>query len=109
MHSVIHLWNSKPVSGPFQCICAIVCETETATGFVNLVKPAHITVSALLPFCSDRSSAGAIRETVYHWRPGLPSRRLQLSGSECLLYGESSLTLCNTRHGQMVIRELTSV
>jgi len=32
-------------------------------------------LSALSLFCSDRSSAGAIHETVYHWRPGLPSRR----------------------------------
>jgi len=31
--------------------------------------------STLPPFCSDQPSAGAIRETVYRWRPGLPSRR----------------------------------
>ena len=27
------------------------------------------------PFCSDQSSAGAVRETVYRRRPGLPGRR----------------------------------
>jgi len=31
--------------------------------------------SPLLPFCSDQPSAGTVRETVYRWRPGLPSRR----------------------------------
>jgi len=27
------------------------------------------------PLCSDRSSAGAVRETVYRRRPGLPGRQ----------------------------------
>ena len=31
--------------------------------------------STFPPLCSDQSSAGAIRETVYRWRPGLPGRR----------------------------------
>jgi len=29
--------------------------------------------STLPPFCSDPFSAGAVRETVYGWRPGIPS------------------------------------
>ena len=31
--------------------------------------------STFPPLCSDQSSAGAVRETVYRWRPGLPGRR----------------------------------
>jgi len=31
--------------------------------------------SALPPFCSDQPSAGAVRDTVYRWRPSLPSHR----------------------------------
>ena len=31
--------------------------------------------STFPPFCSDQSSASAVRETVYRQRPGLPSRR----------------------------------
>ena len=31
--------------------------------------------SAFPPLCSDQSSAGAARETVYRRRPGLPGRR----------------------------------
>jgi len=33
------------------------------------------TWSAFPPLCSDQSSAGTVRETVYRWRPGLPGRR----------------------------------
>jgi len=31
--------------------------------------------STFPPLCSDQSSAGAVRETVYRRRPGLPGRR----------------------------------
>ena len=46
------------------------------------------TWSTLPPLCLDQSSAGAVHQTVYRWRPGLPSRRthhLEQSAGQCAL------------------------
>jgi len=55
--------------------------TSRAPGFVSLAVGQSVRVgrrsawSTFPPLCSDQSSAGAVRETVYRRRPGLPGRR----------------------------------
>jgi len=69
------LLKKRPLNG---CCCCFCCCYNTITDLSLLASTSSTcrsAWSAFAPLCSDQSSAGTVRETVYSRRPGLPSRR----------------------------------